>query len=287
MSRSTVAWPSPASSATHPAIRSTTSPVGIGGSFVRSGSDGTYRIGNLTPGDTPGLRVQGRLRQRHRSIRVVAGPGEKALDVTLLRWAVLTGSVVFDDGAPLVFGQVRLWRPGSPNPEISVTTDSNGHFSTRVGPGAWQVEFLDNWSGFGSRFYENAADRASATILQLAEDESRDIAATFDRLGSISGRITDINGSPVSATVEVFDSDGSRVVSTTGYNGSYVVRGLLPGAYTLKFSTSYGRVPNRVLRRPIEFGRCDARGRGNRRRHRNRRDPHPAIRRARQHLPAG
>jgi protocatechuate 3,4-dioxygenase beta subunit len=93
-------------------------------------------------------------------------------------------------------------------------------------------------TGYAYEFFENAASIDTATDVSVMAGATTRIDAQMDSGGSISGRVTDVNGSPLEwVQVSVYDSITSWYIGyvNTDSNGNYQINGLRTGSYFVEY----------------------------------------------------
>ena len=110
--------------------------------------------------------------------------------------------------------------------------------------GSYKVAFVDCGTGLNlaMAFYDGKPDLGSADVINVIAGQTvPDINATMVAGGSISGRVTDLLGAPLAGVcvgAEV-PATGALVTGTlSGADGTYTMRALAPGAYTVQFGTT-------------------------------------------------
>lgn len=154
-------------------------------------------------------------------------------------WGTVSGRVLELGGDPIAGLQVVLTEPlgGSYRTE----TDSTGAFRVRVPPGTYQVSFLAT----RNQLFFRPPQGGGPTQVQLAENESLEIQLSLLRTGAISGRVTNVRGTPLTnARIDVLEPryrDGRLYlveviseIARTDDRGQYRFFGLLPGKYYVR-----------------------------------------------------
>jgi protocatechuate 3,4-dioxygenase beta subunit len=128
-----------------------------------------------------------------------------------------------------------------PNPPATVTTDDQGKFEFKdVEPGSYRLTAARN--GFARQEYGQRSLNRPGTVLNIREGQQlTDVAFKLTPAGTISGRVADNNGEPLTGvTVSVlrstFDASGKRTmqpVSSARTNdlGEYRLYWINPGRY--------------------------------------------------------
>jgi carboxypeptidase family protein len=163
----------------------------------------------------------------------------------------IAGSVVSaKTGEPLKKAQVVLSQKGAdrddPNKQpLTATTDAAGHFSIeKIPEGSYDVVVTRN-DYIGMRYGQDQIDKPGAVLTLAPGQKMTDLLFRLQRMGIITGRITDEDGDPVrEAQVNALlytttrgkmktESHGS---ATTNDLGEYRIYDLEPGRYALRAS---------------------------------------------------
>jgi len=174
----------------------------------------------------------------------VTPPGNTALDDALLTKGATISGRVTDVTTHAGIEQVWVNVSDSQSGEFvsSAGTDSTGAYSvTGLPSGSYKVHFEGNGSRHVSVWYGNAASESQATLVTVTAPGTRTgIDAALAQGGSISGRVTDQSGDPISnLSVDAGGRDDDYRGATTDQDGNYTVYGLAPGSYELQFDGSY------------------------------------------------
>ena len=215
-------------------------------------ADGTYRIIGLSP-DTYDVRFRGvgelgtqwyngvRLRRDATPVPVALSATVSGIDATLRPAQVLTGTVSTAGGQPVEDVQVTVYKKGAGWYTASTYTQADGTFRTsQLSDGDYEVRLRpEGDSEWAMQWYNGAPSRQRASTVTLSGGQSSDIAATLQRGGSISGTVTRSGGTGL-AGVYVSASNGRDYRSTlTNADGSYQIKGLITGQYTVEFDADY------------------------------------------------
>ena len=119
-------------------------------------------------------------------------------------------------------------------------TDNNGDYTVAdLADGDYKVEF-DAYYNYIDKWYNNQDDFNSAdTITITASGTTTGINVVLEIGGSISGKMTDANGTGLLGYVEVYTSTDQYPRAGFAYtddNGDYTVEGLANGDYKVKFT---------------------------------------------------
>ncbi len=123
----------------------------------------------------------------------------------------------------------------------SANTGADGTWTMTVPTRDMIVKFLDYAGVYSSEFYDNAADKFTATTITATEGADKPgIDAALTDAGSMSGTITSNSGTPIAGAVvslrEAASPDANYTLRITGADGTYSMAGLAPGDYYVKFS---------------------------------------------------
>lgn len=110
----------------------------------------------------------------------------------------------------------------------------------------YKVRFVDPEGSYASEYYDGAPGSDAATYVPVERDEvTRGADATLEPAASISGRIVDPAGQPLSGVqVELYVGHGPhsmqwvREGAITDSDGRYLIRRLTPATYHLEFTRS-------------------------------------------------
>jgi PKD repeat protein/protocatechuate 3,4-dioxygenase beta subunit len=218
----------------------------VGTAWTRS--DGTYRSTGLE-GGAHRVKAQdssrwhltrwwqsGETASSADEVDVVYGETTTGIDVTLPRSGSISGRVIDAAGVPVPSATVTATSmDGSP---VTTLTGSDGRYAVPVGDtGAYTVRFTKDDTVYLPEFWNDrrssgAADRVAVTRGQV----SAGVDATLDRYGSISGRLTNPDGSPIANAVVSASGPSSRSTRSNA-EGNYRVDGLDRGTYVVRFTT--------------------------------------------------
>ncbi len=207
---------------------------------------------------------------------ITVDAGETATDINLRvqRHSQVRGRVQTEDGLPLEYGYLTLYRraqgddgddstAGGWVPVSSIYLNNYGEpvstYGLNVEPGAYRLG-LDAYSPYGNQivFYPNAPTIEEATTITLVNGEQlRDIDFILPDPAdaSLSGTVTQ-DGEPLAgARVDVYLSYsyyGSYygeptplIYTTTDANGQYEIRGLFANYYSVRFVDPAGELTTR------------------------------------------
>lgn len=228
-----------------------------GGYTVEGLRDGAYRLGFTSYdyldeyyNDLPTLESEGFV-----DIQITDGANVALDDTALVRASTLVGAVTNPSGEPL--GGI----PVSAYTEITDETgtywgqsglydftDEEGNYRVKVPAGVYRLGFDDYSGDYVPEFYNDKRMVTSAGVeeFDLSVGENAEANAELALGGRISGAVTGPGGDSIdSGCALVFrEVDGSYVDESIdpGFmdNGIYVVDGLLPGKYKLRFEDCSG-----------------------------------------------
>jgi len=121
--------------------------------------------------------------------------------------------------------------------------------------GSYKVYFYDYNRIHLSEWYDNKSDIGSADLVWLTAPSNMTVNAALGHGGSITGRVTGANGSGISGSIGVYDTDNQQIASGyTDEGGYYTVRGLSNGNYKVAF---YGRCGEAWYKNKSNFNDAD------------------------------
>ena len=158
--------------------------------------------------------------------------------------STISGKVTDENGTGLGGVEIRLYNENNSWEYLnSITTDSFGDYSFfGVGTGKYKIKFNGGETGYGSEWYNDKTDSWNADVVEVTDPaEVTGINAALAAGGSISGKVTDVNGTPLTYYyIEVYDSNGFSQIGRfhfTSSDGKYTIGGLSAGQYKLRFET--------------------------------------------------
>src|SRR5579871_375598 len=199
-------------------------------------------------------------------ITVKDGQEVRDIDCRMQRGGVITGVVTNDEGEPVVYANVQVmiktYRRGHPTLQASAgngNTDDRGRYRIfGLSPGRYYVQASRRGSGptnsretaYGNVIYPTATRLQDAQAIQLlpgAEMGGIDMVLRTLSTFSISGRVMDsqsgrmLSSGNINAMAEDFMMmGGGNSGSQIKQDGSFQLKGLLPGHYRLTIQQGFG-----------------------------------------------
>lgn len=231
-------------------------------------TNGTYTMGNLPAGNYDVWFSQGCGNNDNyatqwydnqptpataTSVSVTAGQTTGSIDAAMYPGGSIAGTVAAQGGGPVGGVCVYAFAPGTnlvgkAQPTSAALTASDGAYTLPfLSPGNYLVEFDmngylcgGNTYYYASQWYDSQPSLSSANLVSVTAGATHgSVDATFVPGGSISGTVTGPGGGPLRGVcVRVFTTGGDlRGNTSTSYDGSYTIAGLLPGDYHVLFVT--------------------------------------------------
>ena len=173
----------------------------------------------------------------------VTVPNHVVANATLARTASVSGVVTGEGLGPLSGTEVVVQPIGSAWSRSAYTTSTGYYVVGGLTTGDYKVQFKPPWnSDFLEEWWENKPDAGSATAVRATVPDDTRLDAQLARGGSIDGRITSLDGSPImsaTVTVQSLGSSPRQWWRVTGADGRYHVGGLKPGSYKVQFIPPY------------------------------------------------
>ncbi|HJU42680.1 MAG TPA: carboxypeptidase regulatory-like domain-containing protein, partial [Vicinamibacterales bacterium] len=240
----------------------TTSTNAQGNYHLRDVPPGSYFVSASRPGYIEQQYGQRRARERGLSVDVKAGATIERIDVALVRGAVLAGRVVDEHGEPYPGLLVTAWQMRYQEgrrvrfPAAFDQTDDQGayrisglqpgsYYLSAASPETWRNEKNETF-GYAAAYYPGAsADDAQPIALDAGQQRlSVDLSLAAARTSRLRGRIVretrePAAGIPVAISPSIRGTglsvvSGSPISSTTGADGSFELRDVPPGFYTIR-----------------------------------------------------
>jgi hypothetical protein len=160
----------------------------------------------------------------------------------------ISGSVTDASGSPLADVSVGVFGPDDTwvGTHITTTASDGTYAIANVRPSDYRVHFATPAaSGLAPEWFDDAATRGLATAITVsAGDIVAGVDAQLEDAGSISGSVTDADGSPLAGVqVSAFGPDDIWVGShsgSTAADGTYVITDVRPAAYGVRFAAPAG-----------------------------------------------
>jgi hypothetical protein len=243
---------------------------------IRTGKSGRYADPGLYPDQynvrfAPGCRNNGNYASQWWRGASAQGQASRlkitgqrvftGIDATLLPGASIAGVVRAKDARANPLAGVCVSAFGADNNDYAdATTGPTGHYRLgRLAPGRYSLFFDPTCSDPGESSFLPLTRRLSVKVGQVL---TRFDAALMPASG-ISGVVTDAHGRPVGGACVLIDDQAGNAVKTKP-DGSYTVRGVRPGTYTVQFFGGCGNVaslapqfyddqPAPVFAKPVRF----------------------------------
>ncbi|MEZ4656333.1 MAG: carboxypeptidase regulatory-like domain-containing protein [Caldilineaceae bacterium] len=169
----------------------------------------------------------------------------------------ISGTVTNEQGAPLagigihVCGNRYYYCDTDLNGSARFVTQADGSYKvTGLGPGIYQIQFIDPQHVYASEYYDNATQFSTATGIPVSGNNITNINAVLALGGAISGSITGVTGTVLnnvyvslylSSTNPLRGSQGPLLnQSLESGETDYLIGGLPAGAYYLCASAYLG-----------------------------------------------
>ena len=226
--------------------------------------NGSYRLTGLPPGEVvtvcfdPTYSTGGYLRacygdETGSATPVTIGSGQlSTADIQLQRGALITGTVTDSSGAPIA--DVILTVTDTGNEYYSAVTDESGNYTLGgLVAGSYRICFDPSYArgpaagGYVSECYDNQPSGETADPVAVGGPSSVTVVnAVLSPGAAITGRVTGSDGAAlegVYVTATAVDGDLFQV-AITRYDGSYTVRNVSEGDYSLCFDAPDTRQPS-------------------------------------------
>ncbi|GHG47875.1 hypothetical protein GCM10011331_09160 [Flavimobilis marinus] len=212
---------------------------------VKTDAHGRYRFEGLFPGS-----YSVKVAQSDHLTTYLGGATTKAGAKTVAIEAdTLDVDVTMAAGASL-----RLEVANAPDDAVyALYTDRGKHVAETTGPtptfsklaaGSYVVSIFSESGAVPLQYYENRADRQSATPIALSASTPRTVSWTLFDGHSVSGTVRDAQGAPIEgatarlALIDGYDVEPTDLSAITDADGHYAITGVMPdsGDYTVQFS---------------------------------------------------
>lgn len=167
-------------------------------------------------------------------------------NLALDRPGYFQGTVRDDANAPITYGSVELYRLNSSGVRefvyaYDIQGDGTYYFGASM-PGAYYLKFVDGYGWSEAEFYADQPDLASATPINVSLNQTQTFDIVLRRAPIITGTVTNAAGEPVPfAQISLYRRNDQQqwecclAYGQTDETGNYVLRGVAPDTYTLRF----------------------------------------------------
>jgi carboxypeptidase family protein len=171
-----------------------------------------------------------------------AGTDTSGISAAMVVGGSISGTVTMSGGGPVANACIALYTsPDGVSVSYTSTFATGAYDLTGLQPGKYIEEIQTCESASNDTvWYNGAATAGTATpITVTAASTTANINTVFPIDGSIAGTVTKAsNGKPFSGICVSAFSSGSYIAgATTASDGSYTISGLVPGSYTVEFSS--------------------------------------------------
>jgi uncharacterized repeat protein (TIGR01451 family) len=169
-------------------------------------------------------------------ITVVNGATNDVGTVTMDVGAIISGHVTDGSGTPLYYAFVYAFKP-SDVLKANTFTDTSGNYTLMGVPiGGAKIRFARN--SYAAEFYDDQPTFGTGTTLNLSAGATMtNVNAVMTPGGTISGTVTDVNGTGLGVTLHLYsvlDSTYRRAqVTSTAGTGAYSFTYVKPGSYKI------------------------------------------------------
>jgi hypothetical protein len=197
-------------------------------------------------------------------VQVVSGQ-TTAVDGRLALAGAIGGQVTAQDsGAPLAGVDVTVYDSSGFGDFAGITDDAGRYLVAGLAAGSWTVCFGTAFTAL-SYFAECYHDRPfteGGTPITVTGGALTTADESLAPAASITGTVTGPAGTPVQGVdITARDADGNSFYGYSGEDGTYQVRGLLAGTYTVCFNPRFapdlppfGYAPECYDNQPYDFG---------------------------------
>jgi 5-hydroxyisourate hydrolase-like protein (transthyretin family) len=218
--------------------------------------DGRYKLRNVRATDVKvQFHTMGMTQWAHRqadfdsaTTLTVPADGTLAVDERLSPTGTLSGRLTEASGEPAAWVAVQAFTSEDESATYGYT-DENGQYALSVLPGAYKVQFLRDAT---EQWATGKTERDAADVVRVAAGQTVQVDDTLLATGTLGGRLTASDGSPlVYATVSLYRDDTYVTATSTDEDGRYLFAGVLPGAYRVGFALEGGAtqyIPGTAIR---------------------------------------
>ncbi|MEV4621816.1 carboxypeptidase regulatory-like domain-containing protein [Asanoa sp. NPDC049573] len=215
--------------------------------YTTTAADGTYRITGLDTDsyvlsmsgiDVPTQYFDGKTDiSEADEVRVTSGQ-TTTINQQLVATGVLTGRIRQANGEPYAWSYVSIAPVDGGLSSYYGSTDDNGDYRAAVPPGTYYVSFSPIEDSYQQQYIPGQLTSDNATRFTVAAGQEVRADDTVLATGSVSGRLTNDNGTPVteaSVRASVFQAYGDSTEARTNANGEFSIPKLLVGDYMIEF----------------------------------------------------
>lgn len=178
------------------------------------------------------------------ALTLEAGGSVTDISPTLASGGSISGAVTDDSASPIENVLVVAYDADSLNIRGSAFTDAAGEYRiSGLLSGEYLIEF-QTWNAGTNHigeWWDSGSSGDATRVAVAAGEETAGVSAELTLGNSLSGVVTDANGSPVSGVVvEMFSAAGES--SPTGWTddtGAFTVRAVPDGDYRIRFNAAY------------------------------------------------
>ncbi|HEY3131851.1 MAG TPA: carboxypeptidase regulatory-like domain-containing protein, partial [Acidobacteriota bacterium] len=167
-------------------------------------------------------------------------------NVALPPFASLRVTVTKSDGSPGPAMNVYLITAGSTFPQLKGVTDASGQLNLgNIAVGSYTVRITSARNGF------SLLERS----ISIADGQQAEVAFVLPRYGTISGRVTTVNGTVVSSGKAVVRSATGQTLGSvnTDSAGNYLLSEVLAGSDPFRVTVFEQFLPNQGVSRSLTF----------------------------------
>ena len=235
---------------------------GAGGNRTESGTDGSFTIAGLAPGNYKvEAQAEGFVREFYpgttdrnaaTAVAVTAGGNATGTDFTLDVGGTILGTVYQADGSTPIGGAFVIAQPFSASwpdfgPSQEATTNADGTYTIiGLAPGDHRVVAMADEAGFALEMYPGGIDAQAAGRVTVSSGvDTKGINFKLAPGGSVSGTVYETDGTPPPikgmAIVAEHQPSGTLLgFGMSGPDGSYSIEGLHAGEYLVRSMDFFG-----------------------------------------------